>query len=502
MKTTLLPLIASVIFATSALSVYSQSRPVIRDSIYSDILKEQRSIKVLLPPEYKTNTDQTFEVLYVLDGEWYTEQVPFIYNFVASSGYAPPVIFVVLPNTYVDGRNLRDRDFSPTKMDAWTGGADNFHSFLKNELIPYIQQKYRTNGQRSLVGSSFSGLFAVYAFVKEPSLFNAFVASDPNLNWDNHYVPKLAAKKLPSYEGVRSSLFIAGLTRTFGAMGIAQMDSVLQKHAPRSIPWKCIPYENETHYSVQHKAFYDGFRFSHLGYTKAPLEFHPMNGILKEGQPLRLLILSDLQGAHYTTDGSDPTANSPDFTRENVVLKGPGHLKIRSFPNREGYAQASEGIFSAGPLPVSKVPKSAKPGFTYKVYEGDWHKLPPFGKLKPTQSGNVTEGFDINSIKVQKNAAYLLEGFFEVPEDGYSVFFAHAENGARAMLGDLVLFEFDGAHQKGKSFVVPLRKGLYPLRIEFFKLQNAGPVHFMIARTNSSNDRWWQSERFTLSGND
>src|SRR5258708_9952316 len=174
----------------------AQKWPGIRDSIYSNVLKETRVIQVVLPKGYQPEKNSKYEVLYMLDGEWYMEQIPFIYNFVVSAKFAPENIFVLIPNTYVNGANLRDRDFSPTKIkdDSLSGGADTFHAFLKDELIPYVEKKYPTNGQRSLVGSSFSGLFSVYAFVKDPELFQSYIASDPNLNWDGNYVPKLAAK--------------------------------------------------------------------------------------------------------------------------------------------------------------------------------------------------------------------------------------------------------------------------------------------------------------------
>jgi predicted alpha/beta superfamily hydrolase len=122
-----------------------------------------------------------------LDGEWYYELVPFTYNFAESANYIPKSIFVLIRNRYLNGLNLRGRDFSPTKIpqDSLSGGADRFYDFVTKEVVPYIEKKYPANGQRTLVGSSFSGLFSVYAFLKNPAFFQSFVASDPNINWDN-----------------------------------------------------------------------------------------------------------------------------------------------------------------------------------------------------------------------------------------------------------------------------------------------------------------------------
>jgi len=91
--------------------------PVLSDSIYSHILNESRDLRVILPVEYKEGSGQRYEVLYILDGEWYQELVPNIYNFAQSAGFVPTSIFVLIRNRYDRGRNLRDRDFSLTKMN-------------------------------------------------------------------------------------------------------------------------------------------------------------------------------------------------------------------------------------------------------------------------------------------------------------------------------------------------------------------------------------------------
>ena len=330
---------STVIFG--AVNASAQEWPGIRDSLYSDVLKETRRLQVVLPKSYEQKKDARYEVLYILDGEWYMEQIPFIYNFTVSARFAPENIFVLIPNTYREGANLRDRDFSPTKVngDPISGGADNFHAFLKDELIPYIEKKYPTNGQRSLVGSSFSRLFSVYAFVKDPEVFQSYISSDPNLNWDNNYVSKLAAGKLPSFGDVESTLFFAGLVNTSKGMGSKTMDSVFRAKAPPGLHWKFIEYPNETHYSVQHKAFYDGMRFSHEGYSATPVEFHPMNGIVKPGSPLKIFVQNENPYARFTTDGTEPTAASPVLKRGDSMIEQPGKLRIKTFTNRQAESQ-------------------------------------------------------------------------------------------------------------------------------------------------------------------
>jgi len=82
--------------------------------------------------------------------------------------------------------------------NALSGGAEKFLSFLKTELIPYIDKTYPTNGTNSLYGHSYGGLFSMYAFLAEPELFECCFATDPSFWWNNDYVIKLASERLES----------------------------------------------------------------------------------------------------------------------------------------------------------------------------------------------------------------------------------------------------------------------------------------------------------------
>ena len=61
--------------------ISAQNNSVINDSIYSDILKEERSIKIIMPDNYKSGSSERYEVIYLTDGEWVAELFPFIYKF-------------------------------------------------------------------------------------------------------------------------------------------------------------------------------------------------------------------------------------------------------------------------------------------------------------------------------------------------------------------------------------------------------------------------------------
>src|ERR1035437_2543167 len=199
-----------VLFTISFLTVFThataQNLPGKRDSLFSNILKEERVIQVLLPESYKPGSEEKYDVLYLLDGDSNLKYISALQQFAQIESYMPPIIIAAVFNTH------RDRDLLPTHIAEKAGlrEADKFLSFFKNELIPHINKSYPTNGNNILFGHSFGGLFCMYALLTEPQLFNSYLAVDPSLWWDRGYMNKLAAEKLSASLQSGKSLFITG----------------------------------------------------------------------------------------------------------------------------------------------------------------------------------------------------------------------------------------------------------------------------------------------------
>ena len=87
--------------------INAQDQSIISDSIYSNILHEQRSIKIKLPDEYKHGSTDKYEVIYVTDGEWAMDPFSFIYDWAKNEYFVPPAIIVSIPIAYVWYRKTR-----------------------------------------------------------------------------------------------------------------------------------------------------------------------------------------------------------------------------------------------------------------------------------------------------------------------------------------------------------------------------------------------------------
>ncbi len=493
MKRLLITLLPVVLFLTAQFSscLFAQETQVINDSIYSSILKEQRSIKIVLPENYKPGSDEKYETIFLTDGEWILEPFSFIYKFAKAENYVPPVILVALPNTYPDKANQRDRDFLPVHVPepAISGGADKFISFLKEELIPYIEKKYPANGVRSLYGHSYGGVFSAYVLFSQPELFDSYYSTDPAYWYNNHYIIDLASKNLANIKSDKV-LWIAGIESTYKNMGQDRMDSLLKLKAPENLRWKFVTFPNEKHNSVRLKAIYDGLKYSYSGLTDSPLMFHPMNGIVLKDKPATIYIMDQPAELRYTLDGSMPDRKSTLVT-SNFTISGPAQLVLKSFSTTGKYDKVARGNFEQGDaLPSIVKPKRiSNGGLKYSFYKGTWDKLPEFKKLKPSATGVADSTFTLSKLPDKTKFACLFEGYLEITEDGYYLFAVGADDGSKLYISDKLIIDNDGTNSTDniKSFLIPLVKGFYPVRIEYFQKEDNSGLQFLYLKPGRQN---------------
>lgn len=448
---------------------FAQNPPGKRDSINSTVLNQKRLIQVVLPPNYKPGSADKYDVIYVTDGDDNTKTVSDVQQFISREGFMPQVIIVGILN--ID----RNKDLTPTREEGFgtSGGAAQFLAFIKTELIPYIDKTYPTDGDNVLFGHSFGGLFVTYAMLNEPQVFKSYIAADPSYWWGNGYMIKSATLKLPSLSKMDKTIFISGREgQGMIEMAINPMDTVLKKYALAGFNWKITPYPNETHGTVRLKTIYDGLKFVYEGYSLRNPEFHPMAGILMKNKPIKIWDLDDTARVRYTTDGTVPTRESPKIGSA-ATMPGPGTFTAKVFAANDKYDKITTGIFKEGngPAPV-KLAKNFKPGgLHYAYYEGQWDKLPDFSTLKPVKEGTTDKDFDVTKLPRPINFGVVISGQIEVKEDGYYIFGISSDDGSKFYLGNQLLLDDDGLHDNSanKSYILPLRKGFYPIRLEYFQ---------------------------------
>ena len=177
---------------------------LLRDNPLGD--PSRRPLLVYVPPGYD-DSRQRYPSIYVLQGytghlAMWRNRSPFRQPFpetadaVFAGGDAPPAVVVF--------------------VDAWTAyggsqfvdspGTGRYHSYLCEEVVPYVDSRYRTLPEReyrAISGKSSGGFGAMITPMLRPDVFGALASHAGDTLYELSYVPQFgkAVRHLRDYDG-------------------------------------------------------------------------------------------------------------------------------------------------------------------------------------------------------------------------------------------------------------------------------------------------------------
>ncbi|TYA57340.1 alpha/beta hydrolase [Formosa maritima] len=236
--------------------------------IKSNILNEERTCLISLPDSYNDSSEvaKKYPIIILLDGYTYFKTASGIVHFMSSNrnrnNLMPESILIAIEN--VD----RERDFTVTKIKTkrpnTMGGGRNFLNFIEKELIPYIDENYRTEPSRTLVGHSLGGLLTLNSYMDKNSVFNAYISIDPSVWWSEVTMKN----KVDSISSIsfKKKLYIATANQ-----GEANYERNKQRHdslyafitkkSDKPLNVEIEYFEKENHRSVPLIALYEGLLY-------------------------------------------------------------------------------------------------------------------------------------------------------------------------------------------------------------------------------------------------
>lgn len=156
---------------------YSQ---VIKDSVLYKKQNLFRELSISLPPSYNKETKKTYPLLFLLDGDYLFD--PF--HGALCYGY----YWDTLPEVIIVGLKQSGKRSADCAIDAASGlpdeAGDEFYNFISNDLLNYVQNKYRISPFKIIAGHDITAGFENFYLYQENSKFNAFISLSPELSLD------------------------------------------------------------------------------------------------------------------------------------------------------------------------------------------------------------------------------------------------------------------------------------------------------------------------------
>jgi uncharacterized protein len=238
-------------------------------------------VYVSLPASYHQG-DRRYPVLYVPDYEGFFLILKIADEMMNIENMLEEFILVGVPlksEGVQDWIRKRAFDLTPTGVEevnksfsqifggeVHTGGAPLFLRTLKEELIPYIESKYRVTSDRGLAGYSFGGLFAAYVWLNDGGTFSRYLIGSPSLWWDKGMILKTEADLAKSGKALHGRVFLSvGAEEGGGDLDMVgsfkNLTTAINSHSYTNLQLESYIFESTDHFSGFPGAFSRGLKF-------------------------------------------------------------------------------------------------------------------------------------------------------------------------------------------------------------------------------------------------
>lgn len=244
-------------------------------SMKSSILGTDRRLTVRLPAGYEKQSEDKFPVVYVIDGGP-EQDFPHIAGIMQSRelnwSFKPFILVGVetVNRRYQITPPASDPEGYEKTLGAKPGGSDDFRKFLREDVMPWVNARYRTADQNAVIGESLGGLFVVETLLKDPTLFDDYIAVSPSLWWDELAIVRDAEVQIKAMPAGERRLYLTmadegylmqdGLDRLVAALENTQRDDLRWTYVDRR--------DSESHGTIYHVAALDAFRAFYLDVSR------------------------------------------------------------------------------------------------------------------------------------------------------------------------------------------------------------------------------------------
>lgn len=235
---------------------------------------------VALPPSYAREPQRKYPVLYVTDADY---AFPIVRQINRRLNLDGPKVeeFILVGLSYgkgEDGAVSRRRDYTPTPKgagDTTHGKAVAYQAYLRDQVKPFIAQRYHTDPARSLfLGHSYGALLGAQILFTEPGLFSGYILGSPSLWYGKRHTLGLEASYAARSRDLPAKVFLyvgeyeaqrKGYRRYSQTVDMVADNQALEKALKdRKYPnlsLKSVVLNDEDHLTVAPRGFTQGLRY-------------------------------------------------------------------------------------------------------------------------------------------------------------------------------------------------------------------------------------------------
>ncbi|KQV58181.1 MULTISPECIES: alpha/beta hydrolase [unclassified Caulobacter] len=173
-------------------------------------------IFVKTPPGYgkPENAGRRYPVIYLTDGPYTFQVASAVSRLPFSQGRFNEFIVVGLSWAKGDApADSRRRDLTPWRDPAIkgeTGGGQAHFDFLKGEVLPLVEGRYRVDpAARTLAGQSYGALFGLWIAFNAPGTFQNYVLTSPSIWFAGQRILADEAAYAKGHKDLKATLYLA-----------------------------------------------------------------------------------------------------------------------------------------------------------------------------------------------------------------------------------------------------------------------------------------------------
>ena len=210
-------------------------------------ISDKRAMNRYMNRAAASSIDDVDVILFVVDGMNWTEEDENVLERLKKSAQAPVLLVI-------------------NKVDKL---AD------KEELLPHIDEKYRSSSTRLLAGHSFGGLFALHSMLNKPKLFNAYLAVSPSMWWDEQSIYQRTESIFKGSEGSlkQTSLYLSLANET--GMKVHDYVELIKDNDDKIGAWSFDWFKDESHMSTPLIGFSQGLKRIFSNYRIESISYFP-----------------------------------------------------------------------------------------------------------------------------------------------------------------------------------------------------------------------------------